>query len=251
MIKWKYIAKRLADEFQHPRDCGGYKWNYDHVGRTWNSLFDFPITDHSDLVNMEGDYVFFYNLFLTLGEHAKWKDDEKVKAVYDFLEDLKDDGFNKPLVSDIFEKGGFEPADLQISIGSTGLGSFKFHTEIVKHCEKLLSQGHYANCVNEACKAFNNAVQHKSGSDRDGQDLMFSVWGDKGNLRFNSYATESEINEHEGVKYMSAGIMRGLRNPTAHTPAIKAGITFQECVEVLATVSYLFGKLDKATNIAP
>jgi uncharacterized protein (TIGR02391 family) len=251
MVKWKYIAKRLADEFQRPTDYGNWEWNYEHIGRTWNSLFEFPIVDHPDIENMSGDYAFFYKLFLTLGEHPKWKDHEKVKAIYDFLEDLKDKGFNRTLVSAIFEKGGFQPADLQVSIGSTGLGSFKFHPEVVKHCQKLLTQGHYANCVNEACKAYNNAVQLKSGNDKDGQDLMFTVWGENGNLRFNQYKTESEINEHEGVKFISGGLMRGLRNPTAHTPAITTGTTFQECVEVLSTTSYLFGKLDKATKIAP
>jgi uncharacterized protein (TIGR02391 family) len=72
---------------------------------------------------------------------------------------------------------------------------WRFHPEILKHCGNQFDRGNYSTCVNEPCKAYNWAVKRKSGNDKDGSALMMAVFGEKGNLRVNPYATESEKND--------------------------------------------------------
>jgi len=122
-----------------------------------------------------------------------------------------------------------------------------FHAEIVKHSKKLFVQGHYFHAVFEACKVYNKLVQSKAKSSKDGQSLMLEVWGpEKGVLKITPCQTETDSNVQNGVKFLSAGLMQAIRNPTAHEPALDWPIGKKDCLDLLSFLSFLFRKLDDA-----
>lgn len=92
------------------------------------------------------------------------------------------------------------------------------HPAIGRAAIKLFHDGHYANAVEDACKALDGLVQDKSGRpDLSGTDLMKTVFSAKNpTLRFSDLATETERSEQEGMMYLYAGAMLALRNPRAH-----------------------------------
>jgi len=247
MVKWNYIAKRIADEFSSPGYWKTYSENY--LIRIWNSLFQFEVERYEDRFTMSGNYALLYNFVMTLANRPEWDDKKKVDAILVLLHEFRKEGINGKEVADILERGGFDTKELPLDVGFTSMVTYQFHPQIRLHCSELLEQRHYPQCINEACKAYNDAVKKKSGSSKDGRDLMLSVWGKEGNLRVNAYDSESAVNVHEGIKFISAGLMAGLRNPTAHTPALGMSIAFEECVEILALASYLFRQLDNSMKV--
>lgn len=123
----------------------------------------------------------------------------------------------------------------------------EFHPEIIKHCEKLFLQGNYFHAVFEACKAYNLSVRQKAQSVKDGASLMLDVWGcDKGVLKITPCSSQTDKDVQDGIKFLSAGLMEAIRNPTAHEPAILWPISKQDCLDILGLVSFLFRQLDKA-----
>jgi len=123
-----------------------------------------------------------------------------------------------------------------------------FHPEIVKHCRSLFLQGNYFHAVFEACKAYNLQIREKSQSTKDGAPLMLEVWGcDKGVLKVTPCTSQTDKDVQDGIKFLSAGLMQAIRNPTAHEPAIYWPIGKQDSLDILALVSFLFRKLDAAT----
>lgn len=122
-----------------------------------------------------------------------------------------------------------------------------YHREIVNHCRDLFLQGNYFHAVFEAAKAYNKDVRTKSQSEQDGQALMLSVWGcDKGVLKITRCESETDMNVQDGVKFLSAGLMRAIRNPTAHEPALHWPIDKQDCLDILSFISFLYRKFDGA-----
>ncbi len=122
-----------------------------------------------------------------------------------------------------------------------------YHPEIVKHSRELFMQGNYFHAVFEAAKAYNKDVRTKAQSDQDGRQLMLSVWGcDKGMLKITKCASDTDRNVQDGVKFLSAGLMAAIRNPTAHEPALYWPIDKQDCLDILSFISFLYRKLDAA-----
>ena len=123
-----------------------------------------------------------------------------------------------------------------------------FHAEVHKHSLGLFLGQHYLHAVLEACKGYNKAVRDKGQSDRDGPDLMLRVWSpDKGVLKVTPCRTKTERDVQEGVSYISAGVMKLARNPTAHEPAADWPVNKEDCLDLLSVVSFLFRQLDNAT----
>lgn len=83
-------------------------------------------------------------------------------------------------------------------------------------------------------------------NDKDGESLMMDVFSIKGVLKLNSGQTETELNVQDGIKFLSSGLMRAVRNPTAHEPALDWPINKQDCLDLLSMTSFLFRQLDKA-----
>lgn len=122
-----------------------------------------------------------------------------------------------------------------------------FHSEVIKHCQVLFLQGNYFHAVFEACKVYNKLVGEKALNSKDGEPLMMDVWGwQNGVLKVTACQTETDKNVQDGIKFLSAGLMRAMRNPTAHEPALHWPITRKDCLDMLNFVSFLLRQLDKA-----
>lgn len=182
-----------------------------------------------------------YDWIMTLAKQ-KMTDEERTNKLVAFL-DIIVPSKNKENVSEILYKAG---ATIQSHDNSEFLQR-KFHHLITTHCKKLFLEGNYFHAVFEASKVYNYDVKEKSKSLKDGQPLMLEVWSsDKGVLKITSCVTETDKNVQDGVKFLSAGLMSAIRNPTAHEPALTWPIDKDECLEILGFISYLFRQLDKA-----
>lgn len=127
-----------------------------------------------------------------------------------------------------------------------------FHTEVARHEQKLFLENNYFHAVFEVAKAYNKQVREKAGSSKDGYQLMMDVWGaDKGVLKVTPCVTDTDKNVQDGIKFLSAGLMQAVRNPTAHEPAVDWPISKQDCLDILSFLSFLFRKLDDAVAVNP
>ncbi len=124
-----------------------------------------------------------------------------------------------------------------------------YHPQVVTHSRDLFAQGNFFHAVFESAKSYNKAVRLKAESDKDGRDLMLAVWGcDKGVLKLTPCRSDTDRNVQDGVKFLSAGLMQAIRNPTAHEPALDWPIQEQDCLDVLGFISFLFRQLDNAVR---
>lgn len=137
------------------------------------------------------------------------------------------------------------------------------HTEVQKSSYEDYKNEDFYRAVEEALKRYQAAVQNKSGSNLDGQNLMLNAFGKnkailsvttpyKKNDGSNFFQSTKE-NIEEGQKFMSAGMMSGVRNPIAHEEVkeLKASGLFTEsdCLDMLSLLSHLFRRLDVAKRI--
>jgi uncharacterized protein (TIGR02391 family) len=134
------------------------------------------------------------------------------------------------------------------TVVSEGFLARNFHEVIHKHCRKLFIEENYFHAVFEAAKAYNKLVQQKTNSKKDGQALMLEVLSVNGVLKLNKGVTQTEKNVQEGVKFLSAGLMQAMRNPTAHEPALDWPISKDDCLDMLSFISYLLRQLDTAVH---
>lgn len=140
-------------------------------------------------------------------------------------------------------------------IGEDGAGhalraieGLDLHPEIERAAGKLYRDGHYANAVEDACKALNAFVKLRSGrDDLDGTSLMLTVFSTKTPiLRFNELKDESDRSEQAGMMHLYAGAMMGLRNPRAHKIVRDDA---ERALEYIAFVSLLAKILDEAERV--
>jgi uncharacterized protein (TIGR02391 family) len=76
---------------------------------------------------------------------------------------------------------------------------------------------------------------------------MLNVWGlESGVLKVTAGASQTDKDFHDGIKFISGGLMSAIRNPTAHEPAITWPIDKQDCLDILSLVSFLYRQLDKS-----
>ena len=69
----------------------------------------------------------------------------------------------------------------------------------------------------------------------------------------NEFSSSTKENVEEGQKFMSAGVMSGVRNPIAHeeiSELKKSGLFSEnDCLDILSLLSHLFRRLDDAVKI--
>jgi uncharacterized protein (TIGR02391 family) len=241
-INWIYICSQITEKFYSPGYNGRY--NPDFLNRCWKSLFDFQIEDYADQKIMSKDYAIFYSMFMTIVKHPRYGIKEKVDKSYLLLGTIEP-GFIYEFVNKIFRIGGYTKA-LPIDDSNNLLTQQgKFHSTIISHCKDFFEQEHYSTAVNEACKVYNSEVQSKSGINKDGQDLMMNAFGESGQIKITKMLNDTDRNTEEGMKFLSAGIVRAFRNPTAHTPSKDNEFSKDDCIDILRLLSYLFKQLDK------
>ena len=151
-----------------------------------------------------------------------------------------------PSISKLLQGCGIAAAKLNREDYNLFMGR-GFHAEVIKHARSLYMNGHLFHTVFEVAKAYNKAVREKAQSTKDGQSLMLEVWGwDKGCLKITACQTDTDKNVQDGVKFLSAGLMNAIRNPTAHEPAVDWPISLPDCLDILSFISFLYRQLDKA-----
>ncbi|SKA64330.1 TIGR02391 family protein [Succinivibrio dextrinosolvens DSM 3072] len=140
----------------------------------------------------------------------------------------------------------------------------QYHWRHLHQIVKGASYLYYKNAdfywaVYEAIKRFQAIVQEKSNSNQDGQRLMLDVFGSNGCLSVSSnykkkngadFSESTKKNIEEGQKFMSAGMMSGVRNPIAHEEVAElqnSGLfTENDCLDMLSLLSHLCRRLDDA-----
>lgn len=122
-----------------------------------------------------------------------------------------------------------------------------FHAEIKKHGEELFIEKRYFHAVFECCKAFDKNVREKSGFNKYGSDLMSSALSMRGTLKLNKQISETDRNEQEGIMHLCMGVMRAVRNPNSHEPALEWPINMEDALDILSLLNFLYRKIDNAT----
>lgn len=214
-----------------------YTTSINEIGRVAKSIFKFPYQEfpNESITSVRAQLI--YNWILSL-EDYNCSPKQKEKLLIAFAERLNPNllSFLSNLGVSAVEEKIYERFD-----------SYQFHQEINKHCRKLYGEGNYFHAVFEAAKVYNNLVKSKAGSTHDGQDLMMKAWNPKnGLLKINPCTSETDINFHDGVKFLSAGLMRAFRNPTAHESALNWPIDERDATDILSLISFLLRQCDKA-----
>jgi uncharacterized protein (TIGR02391 family) len=222
------------------------KWDtsVNEILRVANALFRINIENFPNDAITSSRAQTVYNCIMSLAKHSM-SNEERNNLLVTFCKKITPDQHQDKLSQILVE--GLGPSQ---SAEKAAHGEFiarGFHREVIEHCKRLFAQGNYFHAVFEACKVYNRAVQTKSNNYSDGESLMMNVWGwDKGVLKLTSCQTDTDKNIQDGIKFLSAGLMRAMRNPTAHEPALHWPIEKQDCLDMLSFISFLFRQIDKA-----
>ncbi len=228
---YKMIALQIGDLIKYER-------SEKEINLAAQSIFNFNMQEIriSDSITSSRARL-FANWVLTLALQ-RMELEEKNSRLMQFLILIFKNNISEE-VNTIIENAG-------VLISTKDFDSRNYHQQIHLHCMQLYRQENYFHAVFEAAKAYNKYVQSKSQSDKDGVDLMMNVLSLNGSLKINSGESKTEQNIQDGVKFLSAGLMQAMRNPTAHEPAIEWPINKQDCLDMLSFISYLFKQIDIA-----
>jgi uncharacterized protein (TIGR02391 family) len=224
------------------------KWisSVNEIERIGSAIFPFrrDTFPHDSITSSRAQLI--YDWLMSLGRHPSTAD-ERARLTEAFLLRLARDDSERNKLLSIMTDGGMAVAADQSAIRR--FDERKFHAEINVHCRTLYGHGHFFHAVFEAAKTYNRFVQIKSGSSEDGQKLMMSVWGpDNGVLKVTACQTETDRNVQDGIKFLSAGLVQAIRNPTAHEPALHWPIAESDALDLLSFISFLLRQLDKAVK---
>lgn len=120
------------------------------------------------------------------------------------------------------------------------------HPDLPTKVRKLFDDGYWEQSVFEAFKFIEKEVKRISGiRGKTGYQLMMDAFNENSpNVQLNGLATESEIDEQKGFKFIFAGAATGIRNPRGHE--VDIGDTPDEALDYLALASLLVRRLDAA-----
>jgi uncharacterized protein (TIGR02391 family) len=188
-----------------------------------------------------------YDWLMTLFKQ-RLPDAEKLQLLQSFLISLTPPNMRNA-INQILQECGI-PLKMGELVDMSDFDARRFHPEVVAHSRDLFLKGHYFHAVFEAAKAYNAAVKMKSGlTELDGQALMNKVFSSqKPIIWITSCTTETEKNIQDGYRFIAAGLMSAVRNPTAHEPAMSFPIGREDTLDILSLISYLFRWLDKANT---
>ena len=225
-----------------------YDTSINEVNRIGQAVFPFRM-DHfpNDAITSQRAQL-IHNWILSLARH-KCSASERTRLLTTFVERLAPEGEIRKRMLKILADNGLDV----VTPDQETLRRFdaqSFHSEIVKHCRKLYGQKNFFHAVFEAAKVYNNLVKSKANSTRDGESLMMSVWDpNSGVLKVTRCESETDRNVQDGIKFLSAGLMRAIRNPTAHEPALDWPIDEQDSTDILSFVSFLLRQNDRAAYV--
>lgn len=97
--------------------------------------------------------------------------------------------------------------------------SRRFHPQVVKSSKKRFVNGQRSDAIRASFQAVNNRVRKMTGITgvADGQGLVGKAFEDDNpSLQMSDLKSDSERDEHAGLRFLAMGGMRGLRNPRSH-----------------------------------
>lgn len=120
------------------------------------------------------------------------------------------------------------------------------HHEVQKYCVEDYLRKDYFDAVFEAAKGLAQRVREITGLQTDGSKLFQEAFS-KNNpyIFFNKLETESEINEHNGLKELLEAIFHMVRNPAAHTPKVNWNVDESKALDILTIISFAHKYLDE------
>lgn len=128
-------------------------------------------------------------------------------------------------------------------------GELSIHSDIAAAAGPLVDGGHYANAVEDACKALEALVQRLSGRpDLSGVGLMQTVFSANGPILkvADDLSTTAGQDEQRGTMHLFEGAIFALRNPRAHS---LRNDDPERAIECIAFVSLLAKIAEAATRV--
>ncbi len=126
------------------------------------------------------------------------------------------------------------------------------HSE-TDRAQALFRDGHFQEAVRKAAERFLNRVaelaDHPKAQDKQGTELINLVFSEKKPiLAFSSRETRIERGEHNGYRFLAAGLTLAIRNVMTH--ADEYDLAEPEAIEWLAFVSAMHRRLDRVQQFA-
>ncbi len=236
-INYRHIATQIGDALK-------YSTSVNEIDRIGQSILRVSkeIFPNASITSVRAKTL--YDWVLSLAK-TRLDSTERTKRLIGFCLELTPQDHKKQTI-EFLEKNGC-PYNLLYKDNLDEFLKRNFHSEVVKHSQKLFLQSNFFHAVFESAKAYNKDVKTKSQSDKDGQPLMLNVWGcDNGVLKVTACQTQTDKDFQDGIKFISGGLMSAIRNPTAHEPAITWPIDKQDCLDILSLISFLYRQLDKS-----
>lgn len=189
------------------------------------------------------------------------------RDLWSLLADVKEQILLEPVDDDIVQDELYQASPIDVAmlylaaVARTGevdpvalFRSIPLHSKVRQASESLFLKGEYVNAVLEAAKALIDEIKCKAGHPTnpkgkplDGSPLVQHVFSSQNPiLKFNALATQSERDEHRGLKLITEGIVAAIRNPKGHDPKDKITLTPYEALDQLVIVSYIYKRLDSA-----
>lgn len=238
---YKLAAVRLGELFKSHSTLN-------EIGRMAGATFAFPCDSFPNDSITSSRAKAAYDWVLTLAAQ-QMDPDARNRLLISFARSVGGES-HRTTVDQILEECGMLGSVLDRDADSEFLAR-GFHPEVVRHARRLFVDGHFFHAVFEVAKAYNKLVREKSRSSKDGTPLMLDVWGwDKGVLKVTPCKTQTDKDVQDGIKFLSAGLMQAVRNPTSHEPAVEWPITKVDCLDLLGFMSFLLRKLDDAVYVA-
>ena len=128
---------------------------------------------------------------------------------------------------------------------SKRLYNLHVHEFVMQCCREELLQENYFHAVFEAAKSLTNRIAEATGLNLDGAQLIERAFSlEHPAIVMNKLETNSEKNQHRGIKEMLLGINYAVRNVVAHELKIKWAIEEDRAINILSIISSLHKELD-------
>ncbi len=134
------------------------------------------------------------------------------------------------------------------SLPSGGLHPFEernIHPRLPNDVRQLFDNGHYPQATFEAYKLVDNEVQRAAGLAESGFRLMMKAFDEASPLvKLTALASQSEIDEQHGYRFIFAGSVMAIRNPRGHQHSVIDSP--DQCLDHLGLASMLLRRMEEA-----
>lgn len=125
-----------------------------------------------------------------------------------------------------------------------------FHPSVVHLSKKEFVNGQYFEAVFEASKGLSKKISEMTGLTGDGANLFEKAFSTKNPyLVLNRLQTETERNEHNGLRTLLNAIFLMFRNPQAHNLKLDWPVNEVKALDALSLISFAFKGLDQCQVI--